>query len=175
MVGKCNLIFEGLAKKAEQYSLAIFLVPTAGNGKMAGALLTIKTISLVNVNLGSYVNILSKHTIKLTKDQLRAYSSWFFGTEDEQLATCKTPSNMVARLVNLEASGNPGLVANCKVELHHKSVMLYHFSLNFLRTIKMTCYQMDQEEYPYVQEVDPTIKHFRSLNLWAMMHEEIWL
>ncbi len=42
---------------------------------MAGAPLTINTISLSNVDLGSYVNILSKHTTKLTKDQLRAYSS----------------------------------------------------------------------------------------------------
>jgi hypothetical protein len=33
---------------------------------------------------------------------------------------------------------------------------------------------MDQEEYTYAQEGDPTIKHFCSLNLWAMMHEEIW-
>jgi hypothetical protein len=33
--------------------------------------------------------------------------------EDEQLATCKTPSNMVALLVNLEATGNQGFIANC--------------------------------------------------------------
>ncbi len=84
---------------------------------MAKAPLTINTISLTNVDLGSYVNILSKHTTKLTKDQLRAYLSWFFGTEDELLAVHKTPSNMVAHLVNLEATGNQGLVANCKVEL----------------------------------------------------------
>ncbi len=38
----------------------------------------------------------------------------------------------------------------------------------------MTCNRMDQEEYTYVQEDDPTIEHFCSLNLWAMMHEEIW-
>jgi hypothetical protein len=49
---------------------------------MAGAPLTINTISLPNVDLVSYNNILSKHTTKLTKDQLRTYSSWFFGTED---------------------------------------------------------------------------------------------
>jgi hypothetical protein len=36
---------------------------------MAGAPLTINSISSANVDLGSYVNILSKHTIKLTKDQ----------------------------------------------------------------------------------------------------------
>jgi hypothetical protein len=36
----------------------------------------------------------SKHTTKLIKDQLRAYSSWFFGTEDEPLATRKTHSNI---------------------------------------------------------------------------------
>ncbi len=28
---------------------------------------------------------------------------------------------------------------------------------------------MDQEEYTYIQEDDPTIKHFCGLNLWAMM------
>jgi hypothetical protein len=76
---------------------------------MAGALLTIITISLANVELGSYVNILSKHTTKLIKDQLRAYLSCFFGAEDEPLARHKTPSNMVACLVNLEATGNQGL------------------------------------------------------------------
>jgi hypothetical protein len=32
---------------------------------------------------------------------------------------------------------------------------------------------MDQEEYTYIQQGDSTIKHFCSLNLWAMMHEEI--
>ncbi len=74
-VGNHNLIFAGLAEKAEQYSMAILRVPTSGTGKMAGALLTINTISLANVDLGSYVNILSKHTTKLTKDQLCAYSS----------------------------------------------------------------------------------------------------
>ncbi len=33
---------------------------------------------------------------------------------------------------------------------------------------------MDQEEYTYIQEGDPTIKHFCSCNLWAMLREEIW-
>jgi hypothetical protein len=37
----CNLIFVDLAKKAEQYSLAILWVPTSGTDKMARALLTI--------------------------------------------------------------------------------------------------------------------------------------
>ncbi len=174
LVANRNLIFVGLAKKAEQYSMAILQVPTSGTGKMAGAPLTINTISLANVDLGSYVNILSKHTTKLTKDQLRAYLSWFFGTEDELLATRKTPSDMVACLVNLEATGNQGLIVNHKVELCCKSVMLYHFLVNLLKTTEMTCYCMDQEEYTYIQEGDPTIKHFCSLNLWAMMREEIW-
>jgi hypothetical protein len=58
-VANRNLIFAGLAKKAEQYSMAILRVPTSGTGKMAGALLTIKTISSANVDLGYYVNILS--------------------------------------------------------------------------------------------------------------------
>jgi hypothetical protein len=81
---------------------------------------------------------------------------------------------MVACLVSLENTGNQGLKANCKVELCRESVMLYHFLVNLLKTTKMTCYCMEQEEYNYVQEGDPTIKHFGSLNLWAMMHEEIW-
>ncbi len=67
-MGNRNLIFAGLAKKAEQYSMAILGVPTSGTGKTAGTLLTINTISLANVGLGSYINILSKHTTKLTKD-----------------------------------------------------------------------------------------------------------
>jgi hypothetical protein len=174
MVGNCNFIFVGLAEKAKQYSLAILRIPTSSTGKMAGAPLTINTISLANVNLGSYVNILSKHTIKLTNDQLHVNSSWFFGTENDQLVKRKTHSNMVAHLVNLEATGNQGLVANSKVEHNCKSVMLYHFLVNLLKTTKMTCYQMDQEKYTYIQEGDPTIKHFCSLNLWAMMREEIW-
>ncbi len=174
LVANHNLIFVGLAKKAMQYSMAILWVPTSGTGKIAGAPLTISTISLANVDLGSYGNIMSKHTTKLTKDQLRAYSSWFFGAEDEPLARRKTPSNMVACLVNLEATGNQGLVASCKVELCCKSVMLYHFLVNLLKTTKMTSYHMDQEEYTYIQEDDPTIKHFCVLNLWAMMREEIW-
>jgi hypothetical protein len=123
-VANRNLIFAGLAKKAEQNSLAILWVSTSGTGKMAGAPLTINTISSANVDLGSYINILSKHTTKMTKDQLRVYSSWFFGTEDEPLATRKTPSNMVACLVNLEATGNQGIVANRKVELCCKCMML---------------------------------------------------
>ncbi len=53
--------------------------------------------------------------------------------------------------------------------------MLYHFLVNLQKTTKMTHYRMDQEEYTYVQESDPTIKHFCGLNLWAMMREEIWL
>jgi hypothetical protein len=77
-------------------------------------------------------------------------------------------------LVNLEATGNQGLVASCKVELCRKSVMLYHFLVNLLKNTKMTRYRMDQEEYTYIKEGDPTIEHFCSLNLWAMMHKEIW-
>ncbi len=72
--------------------MVILRDPTSGTGKMAGALLTINTISLANVDLKSYVNIQNKHNAKLTKDLLRTYSSWFFGTEDEQLATRKTSS-----------------------------------------------------------------------------------
>ncbi len=154
--------------------MAILWVPTSGTGKMAGAPLTINTISSANVDLGSYVNILSKHATKLTKDQLRTYLSWFFGTEDEPLAAHKTPINMVACLVNLEATGNQGFVANHKVELCCKSMMLYHFLVNLLKTTEMTCYCMDQEEYTYIQKGDPTIKHFCSLNLWAMMCKKIW-
>jgi hypothetical protein len=67
-VANRNLIFASLAKKAKQYSMALLRIPTFGTGKMAGAPLTINTISLANVDLGSYVNILSKHTTKLTKD-----------------------------------------------------------------------------------------------------------
>ncbi len=174
LVANRNLIFAGLAKKAEQYSMAILRVSTSGTGKMAGAPLVINTISLANVDLGSYINILSKHTSKLTKDQLHAYLSWFSGAEDEPLATRKTPSNMVACLVNMEATGNQGLVASRKAELCCEIVMLYHFFVNLLKTNKMTHYRMDQEEYTYIQEGDPTIEHSCSLNLWAMMHEEIW-
>ncbi len=86
--------------------MTILWVPTSSTGKMAEAPLTINTISSANVDLGSYINILSKHTTKLTKDQLCTYLSWFFGTEDEPLAMRKTPSDMVACLVNLEATGN---------------------------------------------------------------------
>jgi hypothetical protein len=75
LAGNHNLIYLGLAEKAEQYFMAIRRVSTSGTGKMARALLTINTISSANVDLGSYVNILSKHTTKLTKDQLRTYSS----------------------------------------------------------------------------------------------------
>jgi hypothetical protein len=154
--------------------MAILRVSTSGTGKMARAPFTINTISLANVDLGSYVNILSKYTTKLTKDQFLAYSSWFFGAEDEPLATRKTPSNMVACLVNLKTTGNQGLVANCKVELCRKSMMLYHFLVKLLKTTKMTRYCMDQKEYTYIQEGDPTIEHFCGLNLWAMMCKEIW-
>ena len=38
----------------------------------------------------------------------------------------------------------------------------------------MTRYRMDQEEYTYIQEGDPAIEHFCSLNLWAMTRKEIW-
>jgi hypothetical protein len=174
LVGNRNLIFAGLAKKAKQYSMAILWLPTVSTGKMTRVPLTINTVSLAKVNLGSYVNILSKHTTKLTKDQLCAYLSWFFGNEDEKLARCKNPSNMVACLVNLEATDNQGLIANRKAELCFKSVMLYHFLVNLLKTTKLTRHRMDQEEYIYVQEGYPTIKHFCGLNLWAMMREEIW-
>jgi hypothetical protein len=81
---------------------------------------------------------------------------------------------MVACLVNLEATGNQGLVANRKVELCRKSVMLYHFLVKLLKTTEMTRYRIDQEEYTSVQEGDPTIKHICGLNLWTMMCEEIW-
>jgi hypothetical protein len=175
LVSTRNLIFAGLAKMAKQYSMAILWVPTSGTGKMARTLLTINTISLASVDLESYINILSKNTTKLTKDQLPAYSSWFFGAEDEQLAMRKTPSNMVACLVNLEATGNQGLVANHKVELCYKSVMLYHFLVNLLKNTEMTCYRTDQEEYTYIQEGDPTIEHICNLNLWAMMQRRFGL
>jgi hypothetical protein len=38
------------AKKAKQYSLAILQIPTSSTGKMAGAPLTINSISLANVD-----------------------------------------------------------------------------------------------------------------------------
>jgi hypothetical protein len=106
LVANHKLILAGLAKKAEQYSMAILRVPTSSTGKMAGAPLTINIISSAKFDLGSYINILSKHTTKLTKNQLHAYLSWFFGAEDEPLGTRKTSSNMVAccRLLAIKAS-----------------------------------------------------------------------
>jgi hypothetical protein len=51
--GNRNHMSVGLAEKAKQYSMAILRVPTSSTGKMARALLTINTISLANVDLGS--------------------------------------------------------------------------------------------------------------------------
>jgi len=87
--------------------------------------------------LNNYINILSKHTAKLTKEQLKAYSSWFFGTEDKALAPRATTADMVACMANLDAPGNQGLVATCKIQLCRKSAMLYHFLVNLLKTTKM--------------------------------------
>jgi hypothetical protein len=98
-----NLILVALSKKAEQYSFAILRVPTSRSRQLAGALLTINNIASANVDLNNYINILSKHTAKLTKEQLKAYSSWFFGTEDKALAPRATTADMVARMVNLDA------------------------------------------------------------------------
>jgi hypothetical protein len=55
-------------------------------------------------------------------------------------------------------------------------VILYNFLENLLKPTKMTRHRhhMDQEEYTYIQDGDPTIGHFCSLNLWAMMREEFW-
>ena len=140
---------------------------------MAGALLTINNAGLVNVDLNSYINILSKHTTKLTKEQLKAYSSCFFGAEDEALASRATTANMVARQVNLDAPGNQGLVPACKIQLCCESVMLYHFLVNLLKTTKMTHFRMEQEKYTYVQDDDPSVQHFCGLNLWAMICKEV--
>ncbi len=74
-MGNRNLILGALSEKAEQYSFAILRVPTSGSGQLAGALLIINNIALENFDLNNYVNILSKHTAKLTKEQLKAYSS----------------------------------------------------------------------------------------------------
>jgi hypothetical protein len=60
---------------------------------------------------------------------------------------------MVACLVNLEATGNQGLVASRKFELCCKSVMPYHFLVNLLKTTEMTRYCMDQEETPTSKKV----------------------
>jgi hypothetical protein len=103
---------------------------------------------LANVDLNNYVNILSKHTAKLTKEQLKAYSSWFFGTKDKALAPRATTADMVACMVNLDAPGNQGLVATCKIQLSRKSVMLYHFLVNLLKTTKMICLGWNRTNIP---------------------------
>jgi hypothetical protein len=149
-VGNRNLILAALSEKAEQYSFAILRVPTSGSVRLAGAPLTINNITSANVDLNNYINILSKHTAKLTKEQLKAYSSWFFGAEDEALAPRATTSDMVACQVNLDAPGNQGLVAICKIQLHCESVMLYHFLVILLKTTEMTRFRMEQDEYTYV-------------------------
>ena len=77
-------------------------------------------------------------------------------------------------MVNQEATCNQGLVASRKVELCRESIMLYHFLVNLLKTTEMTQYHMDQEEYTYIQEIDPTVKHICGLNLWAMTRDKIW-
>ena len=80
---------------------------------------------------------------------------------------------MVACQVNLDVPGNQGLVATCKSQLPQKSVMLYHFLVNLLKTTKMTHFRMAQEEYTYVQDGNPSIQHFCGLILWAMIREEM--
>ena len=85
-IGNHNPILAALSKKVEQYSFAILRVPTSGSRQLAEAPLTINNIASANIELNNCINILSKHTTKLTKEQLKAYSSWFFGAEDEALA-----------------------------------------------------------------------------------------
>ena len=118
--------------------------------KTSGAQLTINNIASANIDLNNYINILSKHTAKLTKEQLKAYSSWFFGTEDKALAPRATTADMVACMANLDAPGNQGLVATCKIQLCRKSAMLYHFLVNLLKTTKMICFRMEQDKHTYV-------------------------
>ncbi len=111
-----------------------------------GALLTINNIASANVDLNNYNNILSKHTAKLTKEQLKAYSSWFFGAEDEALAPRATTADMVACQVDLDAPGNQGYGAICKIQLCRERVMLYHFLVNLLKTTEIIHFRMEQDE-----------------------------
>ncbi len=76
--------------------------------------------------------------------------------------------------VDLDTHGNQGLVAIHKVKLHYKSVMLYHFVANLLKTTKMPGYCMNQEEYTYGQAGDHSIQPFCELIVWAMGCKEIW-
>ncbi len=126
---------------------------------------------MANVDLNNYVNIL-KHTAKLTKEQLKGYSSWFFGAEDEALAPRATTSDMVACQVNLDVPGNQGLVAICKIQLCRESVMLYHFLVNLLKTTEMTHFRMEQDNYTYTQAGNHSIEHYCGLILWAIIPEE---
>ncbi len=81
---------------------------------------------------------------------------------------------MVARMVNLDAPGNQGLVATCKIQLRRESVMLYHFLVNLLKTTEVIRFRMEQDEYTYIQDGDHTIQHYCGLILWSMIREEIW-
>jgi hypothetical protein len=81
---------------------------------------------------------------------------------------------MVARQVNLDAPGNQGLVAICKIQLCRESVMRYHFLVNLLKTTEMTRFRMEQDKYTYVQAGDHSIEHYCGLILWAMIRKEIW-
>ncbi len=64
---------------------------------------------------------------------------------------------MVARQMNLDASGNQGLAATCKIQLCRESAMLYHFLVNLLKTTKMTRFRIKQDKYVNLQMVTNTL------------------
>ncbi len=123
-VANRNLIFAGLAKKAEQYSLAILRVPTSGTGKMAGAPLTIN--KRLGPELGyRYMDIVDYMLLPLIFLFRMAY----------------TLKNFIVPFLVHSLHHNMFVVIGWEDYVIRQSIMmmillLYHITINILKTVQ---------------------------------------
>ena len=83
-------------------------------------------------NLSDFKNLIEDFQ-HITLEQVMAFASWFMGDYNKG-CTLRQPGNMTMKYIDLNAPGNPGLIACYKQECRTMSCLVWHTIKNHLTT-----------------------------------------
>ena len=144
-----SILMDLFKDRQTQFGLDILLkIPTEGNGKAEPAPRNLAGIDLWDADLKEYKSLLVDiHSVSF--DHVRAWSSWFYGGEEQELAVSK---DMLIHAINPNKTGNQGLVNRHKIRLRRLSGALHFIAKNHIKRNSYNSFYPRKELFLYKDE-----------------------
>jgi hypothetical protein len=135
--------------KAITYRWMCFMrIPTAGTGAISpNSKCSPGGKDIFHADLSNFENLVEDFN-HITLEQVMAFASWFMG-DDGQLLVVRPSSNMKMKYLDVNAPGNPGLVACFKQECCTVSCLIWHTIKNHLTVTSYKALLVRKNKFAY--------------------------